>query len=585
MPATLTESPLALSFSFPNGTEFKTTLTGLPASHLLEDLARGLCELVHPHGTIASRHTAQIYVVSIRKVVRFLAEEGFTGGAADLEPANLLRFWLSHQDYHERHTRHMLRAFHEHIGQLREDVREHIYGRRRKKKPPSSPYRPYSESEWQRLSDCCQRITDQAWLQHNNIKKEAAESGHPNDVGITIASLAWLYRRHGPVRVQQIVDLIGRKQWGAVGSAKAAANREMLTTARLALFPTQELQLAYRFLLGIHSGIVADGITDLQLDGIDWAGEHVALVQYVKGRTGPEGLSLSAKASRVLLQWIEHSAVLRVTIAAEHRNYLWLAIPNEKCSNKTNYNGVAFKPINGAFAAKHGLHDDGGALLHLHRSRVRTTYLSLLSRRGWTGRTPIDPNHSTAVEGDNYLTVTTPDQQDHVDEIIETGQADLLRKALTPRVFTEQQLADAAGGLLDSVSQLDLPTGAGDSATARELLSGELDVFVASCLDHTSGQWGPSGQPCPARPWVCLLCPLAVFMPRHLPNLLRLKAFFARQFQNMPADNFLKVFGPYAQRLETDILSRFDPHLVDDAASLVTNRDDELPLRPEERTE
>jgi hypothetical protein len=80
------------------------------------------------------------------------------------------------------------------------------------------------------------------------------------------------------------------------------------------------------------------------------------------------------------------------------------------------------------------------------------------------------------------------------------------------------------------------------------------------------------------------LCPLAVFAPRHAPNLLRLRAFFARQFRQMPVSQFIAVFGPYLQRLDADILPRFAPAVLAAAANEVSDRDDELPLRPEEST-
>ena len=41
-------------------------------------------------------------------------------------------------------------------------------------------------------------------------------------------------------------------------------------------------------------------------------------------------------------------------------------------------------------------------------------------------------------------------------------------------------------------------------------------------------------------------------------NLLRLKAFFSRQWQQMPAAQFMAVFGPYSQRIG-QVLDRFDP--------------------------
>ena len=83
-------------------------------------------------------------------------------------------------------------------------------------------------------------------------------------------------------------------------------------------------------------------------------------------------------------------------------------------------------------------------------------------------------------------------------------------------------------------------------------------MFTAACADQLAGLHGPLGKPCPARPWVCLLCPLAVFAPRHAANLLRLKAFFSRQWRQMPAAQFMAVFGPYAARID-EILDRFDP--------------------------
>lgn len=116
-----------------------------------------------------------------------------------------------------------------------------------------------------------------------------------------------------------------------------------------------------------------------------------------------------------------------------------------------------------------------------------------------------------------------------------------------------------------------------------ELVGGTRDVFTAACADQLAGLHGPKGQPCPARPWVCLLCPLAIFAPRHAANLLRLKAFFSRQWQQMPAAQFMAVFGPYSQRIG-QVLDRFDPAVLEQAARHVADDDSELPLRPEELT-
>ena len=115
-----------------------------------------------------------------------------------------------------------------------------------------------------------------------------------------------------------------------------------------------------------------------------------------------------------------------------------------------------------------------------------------------------------------------------------------------------------------------------------ELVSGTRDVFTAACADQLAGLHGPKGQPCPARPWVCLLCPLAVYAPRHAVNLLAEGVLLPA----MAADARRPVHGrvrPYSQRIG-QVLDRFDPAVLDQAARHVADDDSELPLRPEEHT-
>jgi len=45
----------------------------------------------------------------------------------------------------------------------------------------------------------------------------------------------------------------------------------------------------------------------------------------------------------------------------------------------------------------------------------------------------------------------------------------------------------------------------------------------------------------------------------------------------------MAVFGPYSQRVG-EVLDRCDPAVLAAASRLVSDRDDELPLRPEEIT-
>ncbi|WP_238845641.1 hypothetical protein [Nocardia terpenica] len=346
------------------------------------------------------------------------------------------------------------------------------------------------------------------------------------------------------------------------------------------LFPTTDVVIGYQLLFGAYSGIVPDGIDSLGLGDIDWAGDRSVLLGYVKGRTARESLNLPGKAVRLLEQWLAYSALLRGFAAGRDREVLWLRFLAHGRGGPFVIVRVTDPSVR-AWVRRQGLLDDAGQPMAIHRQRIRTTFLSRRDRRHWhgSGRATIDPNHTPQVEGDHYLTATNPDQRNAVDAVIEDAQAGLLRRAQAPKVLDEERTAEFAARFPDLVADLDL-----NDETIAELVGGQRDVFTAACGDQLAGLHGPKGKPCPARPWVCLLCPLAVFAPRHAPNLLRLKAFFARQWRQIPSAHFLAVFGPYTDRLD-EILDRFPPAILTAAANDVGDSDDEIPLRPEEFTQ
>ena len=55
------------------------------------------------------------------------------------------------------------------------------------------------------------------------------------------------------------------------------------------------------------------------------------------------------------------------------------------------------------------------------------------------------------------------------------------------------------------------------------------------------------------------------------------------EWRQLPAAQFMAVFGPYAARID-QILGRFDAAELAAAATEVGDTDDEIPLRPEELT-
>ncbi|WP_251058657.1 MULTISPECIES: hypothetical protein [unclassified Streptomyces] len=164
-----------------------------------------------------------------------------------------------------------------------------------------------------------------------------------------------------------------------------------------------------------------------------------------------------------------------------------------------------------------------------------------------------------------------------VEDIIAMAQGDLARRAQPPVVLASGEVAELVRDYPEHVARLGLDNGA-----LAQLLSGERDVFTAACGDQLSGLHGPKGKPCPARPWVCLLCPLALFTPRHLPNLMRLRAFFSRHWQQMTTDEFMPVFGPFAHRLDGILAPgvHFTKRALQAAAAEITDTTTSSPCAP-----
>jgi hypothetical protein len=572
MAAMVADDPLGIRCVFSDGSRADFDLAGLPNPGLARDLAVGLVELIHPHGSVDAARTVEVYLLALRRMVGGLADQGFIGGAGQLRRGQLAQFWMAGPTQLEALTRALVEGYARSGGSLGDGVLELATGRHFNLQPYRRPLPPYPEVEWQRLTEVCRTLVDDAYAAHRRALAAVPQARHPSEGGWTWENFCWLMARLGPRATPEVASTIG-----ASHQVLRKRGAGVFDAALQAVFPHLGVVIAYRLLFGIYSGIVPDGIADLGVDDIDWAGDSTILLSYVKRRTAAETLNLPRPAVRLLEQWLAHSALLRGLVAPAHRDRLWLGLsqPGSPRLIRT-VDRVAIQ----RWVRRHGLIGADDQPLRIQRARIRTTHHAMRSKNAWTGnaRATIDPNHTAAVEGDHYLTATTPGQRHAVETIIEDAQHDLLRRAHPPTVITEDDAAALADGYPQLIAAMKI-----DDNTIRELVGGARDVFTAACADQLAGLHGPVGKPCPARPWVCLLCPLAVFAPRHAVNLLRLKAFFARQWRQMPAAHFMAVFGPHAARIDA-ILHRFDPAELTAASAQVTDTDDELPLRPEERT-
>ncbi|HUE31316.1 MAG TPA: hypothetical protein VMQ38_00010 [Mycobacterium sp.] len=573
MPTMVVDTPLGLSCVFSDGSRAEFDLTGSPNPRLVRDLAIGLVELIHPHGSADTAGTVDHYVRGLHRMVRALADQGFTGGVGDLRRGQLAQFWMAGPNWLEALTRYLVEGYARSGGRLGDGVLELAAGRHFNIQPYRRQLPPYSEAEWQRLTAVCRQQVDDSYATHRHALASVPGGRHPGAGAWSHQNFCWLLSTHGPLGSCEAAEAIGM----SINVFRHLGTTAVFHDAAQAMFPHLEVVIAYRLLFGIYSGIVPDGIADLEVGDIDWAGDSMVLLSYIKRRTAAESATLPRPAVRLLEQWLAHSALLRSFVPPDEQTTLWLGMSQPGYSRRLHE--VSRSAI-GRWMRRHSIVGDDGEPLKLHRSRIRTTHHAMRDKKSWSGnaRATIDPNHTPAVEGDHYLSATTPGQRHAVETIIEDAQHDILRRAHPPTVIAEEDAAALVEGYPQLLAVMKL-----DEGVLAELVGGARDVFTAACADQLAGLHGPAGKPCPARPWVCLLCPLAVFAPRHAVNLLRLKAFFSRQWQQMPAAHFMTVFGPYAARID-QILDRFDPAELAAAAAGVTDSDDEIPLRPEELT-
>jgi hypothetical protein len=93
------------------------------------DLTEGLAASIHPHGPLAKLTTVKSFTYTLRRMVRELTEDGFTGSAAELTRAVLGAFWLRSHYLIEYRTRTILRALDTRHQVLPEPVRQMMFGK------------------------------------------------------------------------------------------------------------------------------------------------------------------------------------------------------------------------------------------------------------------------------------------------------------------------------------------------------------------------------------------------------------------------------------------------------------------------
>jgi hypothetical protein len=111
-----------------------------------------------------------------------------------------------------------------------------------------------------------------------------------------------------------------------------------------------------------------------------------------------------------------------------------------------------------------------------------------------------------------------------------------------------------------------------DTTTLKRMISGELDTVMNACAGYRRSPHAPAGQPCAASFMLCLECPCARALPRHLPvQALVHDRLAERRPQVTPLQWAQRFAAPHAQL--ADILARQGEAAVADARTGATDAD------------
>lgn len=572
MPSAFIDVPLGLDLEFPGYETCHLEFSNFPCQPLVHDLVRALFERTNTGGPIKTPVTAKSYRKVIAHAVRWFHAQGFEGGARDLSEDMVFDFWRACSADKETIVRTLLRDIEQRSpGRLIPGVVRQLGGVSLNRQPVSRPRRPYSAGETRRLVEACTATIEAAEAAMAEAADLAAGGADPADAGWKDrANLAWLLDRHGPHTVAALAERVG-------GHRRVVAVSATLSGLHEVLYPTNDAALAFRVLLGLQTGICPEGVDALQADCVEWIGAGEARISWFKARGGGRQNQVFASRGpwspgRLIERWLAFSG--RARCFAPDPSALWLF--SDGAHLRIHKPGF-WPEIRDAFVARHQLLCDDGTPLPIRFGMLRATYFARHDR-AWNGALRIDTNHSSAVEGDHYLAQTRAIEP--IEATIEAAQRDALRRASTAvlTVLTRDALAELQADPVVAADRLEMT-----KAASAQLLAGERDVFASACKDFYNSPHGNPGEPCPVPVWTCLCCPLAVFTPSKLPNLLRLRDHLARQWQSLPATEWMAMYGPANVRLERDILPKFGAAVIEAAREVTAeDRDGAVYLRPEE---
>ncbi|WP_200263398.1 hypothetical protein [Streptomyces sp. HSG2] len=559
-----------------NGSPESIDLSGLPCPRLTRALGTALAEVVSAPGTLRDRNGVRYVVKRIREFVQFTAAALPDPAAdlrlSDLEPDLLDAFETrliaqygetSKEPYltmtylvrllklvHEAHPDAFGAAFHARLGFTSASAH-------RASKPLDAYPFPVLDALEAAARDDVARIRDRIL----EGEKLAATGRDPHQHGWDrLENVLWYIANYGPLTV----DDASYKVLRPLGGREELNGRLHLTARDL---------VPFLLLLACQTGMEPECIRQLRSDCLASPARGYVSIAYVKKRapgsthktirvTDGGSLRFPGGVIRLALRLTKRTRELIGSDA------LWCDVGRHGQA-RSSFDGPQGSAMSRQWMSEHGLDrltDRDGGPVALDLRRVRKTVKSRQYLRAGGVLEDFASGHTRPVAAKHYADIGAHEETH--EQAVEAGLEQALGAALSPPVV----LSDDGARLDDGQAAL----------TTREIesaLSGEQDVWLASCRDFFASPFARKpGAACPVPAWGCLECPNAVFTSRHLPSLLSFLDFLERQREEYPAAEWTARFGLAWDRIVHGVRARFSTRQIATAQAIAEGGGDHLLL-------
>ncbi|MER8472808.1 hypothetical protein NKH23_25985 [Mesorhizobium sp. M1328] len=327
-------------------------------------------------------------------------------------------------------------------------------------------------------------------------------------------------------------------------------------------------------LVSLDTGLEIEAIKGLRADCLKNPSGGYVEIEYCKRRArGAEwkrlrvrdgGSSTPGGLIRKVLQW---TAPARSRLGADT---LWVHCAWGRLTPRI----LSMKEAVVSWTGRHGILDEQGQPFRLNLTRLRNTHKATWYRRTGGQLDRFAVGHSVAVAANHYADI--PALRHLHDTTIADAMSDALDAALRPCILSSDEEAAVRA---DPDQAIGLPVSG--AAGIHSLLSGEQDVWLASCGGFYKSPFSAEGEACPSPFWGCLECSNAVITARKLPALLAFLTFIRAQRQTLSEGDWTTKFGRVHGRIADQILPRFSDAEIEQARQVAVSDPALIYLPPE----